>query len=432
MNTSIVKKMIFQSVSVILLLCLFYVQANAMAQQQVLVTIENLQVTETDLEMALRSSPFYTQFNTMDEKQQASLRGDILKRLVISRLFKLEAEASDLEQSSGFKKEMEDFRYGLLYREYMDNLRNSIQLPDDVRKKMRAQYKGSHDAYAAAKASYISTQYRSLYEMALIKLRDKYHVKVYEDRVSKTTKPKTIVFEADGGIKVTMQDVFDPDKEGDLTKDQILERIFQRGELLVVARAAEEDGMDVSERVNAYKNERLPALWIEKKQQQWTQDEEVLKKYYTEHPELSLIPQRWHLGMIVLKTEAEAKFIMQRIKKGESLFKLAGQYSIDAYGKAHNGDIGWVRENSGNPKIENAIKDLENGKPSKIIKIEKGYIIATIIDRRPGGKRQYISMKDKVRQFVINEQMHKYLMDLEKQYKITWNLLGSQEGKINS
>ena len=432
MNTSIVKNMISQSVTAILLLCLFYVQASAMAQQQVLVTIENLQVTETDLEMALRSSPFYTQFNTMDEKQQASLRGDILKRLVISRLFKLEAEASGLEKSPEFKKEIEDFRYGLLYREYMDNLRNRIKLPDDVRKKMRAKYKGNHDAYEAAKASYISTQYRSLHEMTLIKLRDKYHVIVYEDRVSKTTKPETIVLEADGGIKVTMQEVFDPDKEGDLTKDQILEQIFQRGELLVVARAAEEAGVDVSERVNAYKDERLPALWIEKKQQQWTQDEEVLKKYYTEHPELSLIPQRWHLGMIVLKTEAEAEDIMQRIKKGESLFKLAGQYSIDTYGKEHNGDMGWVRENSGNPKIENAIKELENGKPSEIIKTEKGFIIATIIDRRPGGKRKYLSMQDKVRQFVINEQMHKYLMELERKYRITWNLISSQEENIKS
>lgn len=427
MKTSIIRTFMHHISSALFLLWLFSVQANAMAQQQVLVSIENLQVTEADLEMALRSSPFYTQFNSMDEQQQALLRGDILKRLVISRLFKLEAKTSGLDKSPEFIKEIEDFRYGLLYREYMDDLRRQIKVPENVRKEWKAQYKGNYDAYSAAKSNYISTQYRLLHETTLVNLRDKYHVKVYEQRVSKNTEPQTIVFEADG-IELLMQDVLAPEQDKtDLTKDQILEKIYQQGELRVVAKAAQEAGIDVSARVNAYQDERLPALLIEQKQQQWTRDEAVLKNYYREHPQLSIIPQRWHLGMIVLKNKEDADAILLKIKKGESLFKLAGQYSIDPYGREQNGDMGWVKEGSGNPVIENAIKDLEEGKPSKIIKTDKGYIIATIIDRRPGGKRKYVSMKDKVRQFVINEKMHNYLQELENKYKITWNLLNSEE-----
>ncbi len=426
MNKSIVKNTVYKLTCSIFIFCLLSVQANAMAQQQVLVTVEDLQVTETDLEMALRSSPFYTQFNTMNEKQQASLRGDILKRLVISRLFSIEAKNSGLENDLEFKKEVNDFHNGMLYREYMNRLRSQIKVADEIRKQWKTEYKDNHDAYDAAKSTYISTQYRTLYEKKLKLFRDKYHVIVFDDRVSNKADKDTIVLEADGGIKISMGDIIDPSKNNDdLTKDQILEKIYQKGELLVVAKAAQDDGIDVSDRVEMYKKERLPGLFIEKKQQQWTKDEEVLKKYYREHPEISFIPQRWHLGMIVLKNKAEAKYILERIKKGESLFKLAGEYSIDPYGREHNGDMGWVREKSGNPEIENAIKDLENGKPGRIVKTNKGYVIATIIDRRPGGKRRYVSMKDKVRQFVINEKMHAYLQKLEKKYNITWNLINT-------
>ena len=60
--------------------------ANA---SQVLVTIDTLQVNSDDLDAAMASSPFSTQQTSMDEDDQAALRGDMLRRLVASRLLTL-------------------------------------------------------------------------------------------------------------------------------------------------------------------------------------------------------------------------------------------------------------------------------------------------------------------------------------------------------
>ncbi len=403
-------------------------QASAPGSQ-VLVRIDNLTVTDKDLEEALRSSPFYTQFNAMSEQEQGSLRGNILKRLVTARLFSLEAETSKLENDPGFKKELDNFKKGLLYRHYMNSLRNRIKLPKEKLAEFKKAFAGNHDALSAAKASYINAQYKGLYKLTIKSLRDKYHVVLHQDRVSLDAKPETVLLEGDAGkgIKITLADVYDVSKKDDIkTKDQLLEKIYELAELLVVSKAAEDEGVDVSEKVAGFKKERLPALFVENLQKEWTKNEDDLKAYYKAHPEISIIPQRWHLGMLVLKTEEQAIDALARIKNGESLFKLAGEISIDPYGKKHLGDMGWVKEHSGNPVIENAIKDLDDGKISGIIKTKKGYVIATILDRRPGGVRRYEAMKDKVRQLFIDEKMHTYLSQLEKKYKVDWKLLKSK------
>jgi len=400
--------------------------ANAKATEQVLVSIEGLTVTGKDLEEALRSTPFYTQFNAMDEDQQADLRGNVLKRLVTSRLLSLEAKEAKLEESPEFKKEIDNFRKGLLYRHYMDHLKAKIKIPDDKLAELEKEFKDTPDALTAARSTYITEQYRGLYKLTIKALRDKYHVVLHEDKVSANAKPETVVLEGDSGIKVVMADVYEqgsPNKEDAPKKDALLEKIYKLAELLVVAKAAEDEGVDVSKRIADYKKERLPAMMMEQQQDKWASDETTLKAYFDAHPNASFIPQRWHLGMIVLKTKDEADKVLERINKGESLFTLAGQLSIDPYGKEHNGDIGWVREKTGNPVIENAIKDLEDGKFSDVIKTEKGFIIATILYRCPGGKRRFESMKDKIRQLVINDHMHNYLEELQKKHKVTWEML---------
>ncbi|MCB1904584.1 MAG: foldase, partial [Gammaproteobacteria bacterium] len=77
--------------------------AQAAGSAEVLVTIGSLQITASDLERALRSSPFITQFNTLGEDQQAAVRGSMLQRLVFSRLLLLEAQAKNLDQSDQYR-----------------------------------------------------------------------------------------------------------------------------------------------------------------------------------------------------------------------------------------------------------------------------------------------------------------------------------------
>jgi len=64
---------------------------------QILVKIGGGKITESQLEKAMRAAPFATQFPSMNEKDQAYLRGDMLMRLVKSEVLYQEAKQSNLE-----------------------------------------------------------------------------------------------------------------------------------------------------------------------------------------------------------------------------------------------------------------------------------------------------------------------------------------------
>ena len=119
------------------------------------------------------------------------------------------------------------------------------------------------------------------------------------------------------------------------------------------------------------------------------------------------------------------------INRGASLFFLAGYYSTDPYGRAKNGDMGWVTEGTGFPQIEDALKKMKDTQVSGVIKTPLGYHIVTVLERRPGETRSFVGMKDKVRQRLVHEKMDVYLKELEKKYKVDWKILKSADAETS-
>ena len=399
--------------------------ALAASKDQILVTIKDQVIRAGELQQVIGSSAIALQFNTMSEKEQAAIRGDILKRLVAQRLLRLEAESQGLGDTETFKKDIAEFRKGLLYRYYIDRLRAKIHVPKDELLKMRAQYKGEADAYAAAKAAYITARYRDLKSLTIVALRNKYHVKLRQDRLTGDVKPGDVLLQGDG-IRITYGDlVRGHDFKTRPKAEWIQEQLFNRGELELIARAAQDEGVDVSADLDRYRNEHLPALLLEKQEKKWIPGEATLRAYYDSHPGVSKVPARWHVGQLVLDNLPKAKWMQFRIKIGESLFKLAGLYSIDPYGRQHNGDMGWFKEGTGMPVIENAIRKLKDGEVSDVIKTPKGYHLVTVLERKPGETRPLAAMRDKVRQLLIEEKRTAYLQKLQDKYHVVWNVIQS-------
>ncbi len=396
---------------------------DAAAKDQILVTIGDQVIRAGELQQVIGSSSLALQFNTMSEKEQAAIRGDILKRLVAQRLLRLEAERQGLDDKAAFRADIAEFKKGLLYRYYIDRLRARIHVPKDELLKMRAQFKGEADAFAAARASYITERYRDLKSLTIVTLRDKYHVKLRRERLTKDVKPDDVLMQGDG-IKITYGDLI----RGRVFKNKpkpewIQEQLFNRGELELIARAAMDEGVDVSAGIERYRNEHLPALLLDKLEKEWIPDMATLQAYYDSHPGASKIPARWHVGQLVLDNLPKAKWMQFRIKAGESLFKLAGLYSKDPYGRQHNGDMGWFKEGTGMPVIENAIRNLKDGEVSDVIKTPKGYHLVTVLERKPGEIRPLAAMRDKIRQLLVDEKRTVYLQKLQEKYDVVWNVI---------
>ena len=396
---------------------------------EVLVTIGPAKVTAADLETAVRSSPFATQFNTMDEPEQAALRGNLLKRLVALRLLRLEAGARGLDQRPEFIQELEDYRTSRLYRYYIQKLREQLAIPEDKEQELKAAYAGQPDALAAARASLLAEDFRQLRLLSLRMLREKRHVEFHLDRVSDDITPDTVLMEGDG-LRLTYGDIV---HQGDFPKTPdagwIEDQLYQQTELLLFAREAADEGIDVDAEVATYADELLPAMMMETLEKEWIPDEKTLKAYFDANPELARVPERWHVGQLVVSSYAQAAAMKRRIEQGESLFVLAGRYSIDPWGRSHNGDMGWFKEGEGVPAIEQRLKSMPDGEVSDIIRTGKGYHLVTVIERRPGKTRNFVSMKDKVRQRIVDEKLAAYLETLQEKYPVEWKVLANGAGE---
>jgi len=85
---------------------------------------------------------------------------------------------------------------------------------------------------------------------------------------------------------------------------------------------------------------------------------------------------------ILLTTEAEAKQILGRVKKGEDFVKLARQYSKDPGSAAKGGDLGYFAFGRMIEAFSKVAFKLKVGEVSDVVKSDFGYHIIKLMDSR--------------------------------------------------
>ena len=336
----------------------------------VIVTVGGRAITEDLLEKTLQSSPFATQFPTLDSDEQASLRGDLLQRLIHFEALALEAERLRLDQTTEFKAELKSFEEGLLAQRYLQQLREQVTIPEEQKQLWRKTLGTDLDALAAARAVYISRHYKALKKDQLAQLKRRF---------------------------------------GDLDEAGLW------------AKAAREAGINVEDQVKGYRRELLVSSLLKRKEKEWIPGESVLRDYYQRHPEIGKIPERRRIGQLVVADRQLADQLRQRILAGESLFKLAREFSIDPYGRKNAGDMGWMKEGSAMPTIEKALASLPDNTVSDVIQTPRGYHLLIITDRKPGQQKAFPAIQDRVRRALLAEKMPVYLQQVLSRYPVQWN-----------
>jgi parvulin-like peptidyl-prolyl isomerase len=389
---------------------------------QILVTIGNSgKITDRQLEAALQAAPFATQFPAMDEKDQAYLRGDMLLRLARAEALYQQAMLEGMQQTAVFQQEMSNFKTSLLAQRYLNKLRQQIKIPAELDQQFKDQYIGNSDALTAARSAYIAGEFESLKRDSLNKLKSSAQLKTFFHRLSDKPTAETVLAEGKG-IKIKYADLLEKPLQSDIEKNQIIDKVNEWVDLTLMAQAAELQGEKVDAQLQVYAHDLSIRLLLAKKEQQWISDEQILVDYFQQHPDSGYIPERWQIGQIVLGSKQEAEQIKDRILAGESLFKLAGQYSIDPYGRKRSGDMGWLIEGSAADEIEKKLKNLKDNELSDIIKTEKGWHLIVIVKRKPAERRNYASIKDRVRQKLISEKMAVYLQEVTKKFPLQWKI----------
>ncbi|WP_059172922.1 peptidylprolyl isomerase [Bacillus sp. FJAT-27445] len=148
--------------------------------------------------------------------------------------------------------------------------------------------------------------------------------------------------------------------------------------------------------------------------------EKEMKDYYDNYkPEIKA-------RHILVKDEATAKTVKEKLDKGGKFEDLAKEYSTDTGSAAQGGDLGWFRPGTGKmvEEFDVAAAKLKKGETSEPVKSEFGYHIIQVTDIKE--KKSYEDMKKdieyevksaKVTPEMINEAMQRELKDANVKVK---------------
>jgi len=121
---------------------------------------------------------------------------------------------------------------------------------------------------------------------------------------------------------------------------------------------------------------------------------------------------------ILVKTEDEAKKLIDELKKGADFAELARKHSTGPTGK-NGGDLGWFSANQMVKPFADAVAKMKKGQISdKPVKTQFGWHVIKLEDTRKVDPPSLEEMERKIRAELQNERIKAYLDELGKQASI--------------
>ncbi len=218
-----------------------------------------------------------------------------------------------------------------------------------------------------------------------------------------------------------------------LSKEQqkmMLKKLIERELLLEVANKA---GVEKDEKYKAalesFKKDLAIRIWMDKIYNRTIISDSEAKKYYEDHKDKFKQPATVHARHILVKTEDEAKKIIDELSKlkGDALKKkfieLAKSKSIGPSGK-NGGDLGYFTKGQMVKSFSDAAFSMKKGEISKTpVKTQFGYHIIYVEDSKPEGIAPFKEVKKQIIENMKKEQFTKTIKDTidnqKKNAKIT-------------
>ena len=127
---------------------------------------------------------------------------------------------------------------------------------------------------------------------------------------------------------------------------------------------------------------------------------------------------QYRISHIVLSSEADAREVLARAKKGEPFDKLAREKSIDA-SKSEGGSLGWLLPNQVMAAISNVMVNLDQGAVAAApIQTPAGWHLLKVDEKRPFKAPSLEQSKDQIRQGLQQQQNTEFARKLREAAKI--------------
>jgi len=153
--------------------------------------------------------------------------------------------------------------------------------------------------------------------------------------------------------------------------------------------------------------------------------EAELRQAFQEQGDKLATPAAVHLHQIFVKTEAEAKDVVAKVKAGADFGALARAKSLAPTGK-YGGDYGFVPRSMLPDEIGSIVFALKTGE-LRIVPSPQGYFVLEITGKRPAKPAQYETAKDDLRDLLLERKMKAVLPGYLQELRVKANIkpLGS-------
>ncbi|WP_420266147.1 peptidylprolyl isomerase [Candidatus Magnetominusculus dajiuhuensis] len=149
---------------------------------------------------------------------------------------------------------------------------------------------------------------------------------------------------------------------------------------------------------------------------------EEAKDYYDKNPKEFMMPDQIRASHILLKTEDEAKKVLEKVKKGGDFATVAMDNSIDKVSGQKGGDLGFFAKGQLDPSFDEAVFKLKKGEIGPVVKTQFGYHVIKVVDTKPSAKVEFEPSKTMIIQYLTSEKQKKafdgYVAQIEKSYPV--------------
>ncbi len=192
--------------------------------------------------------------------------------------------------------------------------------------------------------------------------------------------------------------------------DQAIERKLLANEAV---KSGIEKSAEFKRAIEAIKKDLALEFWMKKIYQDTTVSEKEIKKYFEDNADKFVKPSRAKARHILVKTEDEAKKIIDELKglKGKALVdkfaELAKTKSVGPSGK-DGGELGWFGQRQMVKPFSDATFALKKGEITKTpVKTQFGYHVILLEDKEVGKKATYEEVKPQIENAIKMDKFRK-------------------------
>jgi len=206
-------------------------------------------------------------------------------------------------------------------------------------------------------------------------------------------------------------------------KLKILDQMIDEKVLMVAAKKAGiEKSDEFKTQMTSAHNQLLLTLYLrDTVEKKVTVTDQEVRQYYDANPAQFQAQTQRRARHILVKTEVEAKSVLNDLKKGADFATLAKKKSIDPSAQ-NGGDLGYFAKGQLVPEFEKAVFSMNTGALSSVVKTQFGYHVIRLEDVRTRPAVAFDQVKAQIKDAVLGEKKRKATQDmlvkLKKEYKI--------------